>query len=57
MHRQIDAMAPGLLSRLDVRRGNARALLRSYQRRLFYLYLGRRLKPQDGFSADRQNSL
>jgi glycosyltransferase involved in cell wall biosynthesis len=57
MHRQLAAMAPGTLSGFDVRRGNAMALLRSYQRRLFYLYLGRRLKPQEGFAASRQNSL
>lgn len=57
MHRQLAEMAPGTLSRFDVLRGNAMALLRSYQRRLFYLYLGRRLRPQDGFSASRQNSL
>jgi glycosyltransferase involved in cell wall biosynthesis len=57
MHRQLAAMAPGTLSRFDVRRGNAMVLLRSYQRRLFYLYLGRRMRPQDGFSESTQNSL
>ncbi len=57
MHRQLAAMAPGTLSAWDVRRGNAMALLRSFQRRLFYLYLGRRMKPQDGLTASRQNSL
>lgn len=45
MHRQLAAMAPGSLSRLDVMRGNFRALLRSYQRRLAYLYLARRMSP------------
>jgi glycosyltransferase involved in cell wall biosynthesis len=56
MHRQIDAMAPGLLSRLDVRRGNARALLRSYQRRLFYLYLGRRMAAESAPRIDPPTS-
>jgi glycosyltransferase involved in cell wall biosynthesis len=57
MHRQLARMAPGMLSRLDLLRGNSKALLRSYQRRLFYLYLGRRLRPQADFSANTQNSL
>jgi glycosyltransferase involved in cell wall biosynthesis len=43
MHRQIAEMMPGLLSRRDVRLGNARAGLRAFQRRLVYLYLGRRM--------------
>jgi hypothetical protein len=43
MHRQIAALVPGLLSPLDVRLGNARATLRAFQRRLVYLYLGRRM--------------
>jgi glycosyltransferase involved in cell wall biosynthesis len=47
MHRQLAMMAPGTLSNLDVRRGNARALLRSYQRRLVYKYLGWRMTPSD----------
>jgi glycosyltransferase involved in cell wall biosynthesis len=47
MHHQLAEMAPGTLSRLDVRRGNARALLRSYQRRLVYRYLGWRMTPTD----------
>jgi hypothetical protein len=45
MHRQLAAMAPDTLSRLDVRRGDVRALLRSYQRRLVYRYLGWRMTP------------
>lgn len=57
MHRQLAELAPDTLSRFDVRRGNVMARLRSYQRRLFYLYLGRRLRPQDGLTASRQNSL
>ena len=44
MHRQIAALVPGLLSPLDVRLGNARATLRAFQRRLVYLYLGRRMQ-------------
>ncbi len=46
MHRQLSEMAPGLLSRRDVRIGNAMAALRAVQRRLFYLYLGRRMTPE-----------
>jgi hypothetical protein len=49
MHRQISALVPGLLSRRDVRVGNAMAALRAVQRRLVYLYLGRRMTPD---SAD-----
>lgn len=45
MHRQLAEMAPGTLSRIDVRRGDLRALLRSYQRRLVYRYLGWRMTP------------
>ena len=44
MHRQIAALVPGLLSARDVRLGNARATLRAFQRRLVYLYLGRRMQ-------------
>jgi hypothetical protein len=47
MHRQLAAMEPGALSRFDVRRGNAMALLRSYQRRIVYFYLGRRMTTED----------
>ena len=43
MHRQIAALVPGLLSARDLRVGNARATLRAFQRRLVYLYLGRRM--------------
>lgn len=43
MHAQLAAMSPGLLSDFDVRRGNAMAALRAVQRRLVYLYLGRRM--------------
>ncbi len=46
MHRQLASLAPETLSSRDVRRGNAMARLRSWQRRLAYLYLGRRMKPQ-----------
>jgi glycosyltransferase involved in cell wall biosynthesis len=45
MHRQLREMAPGLLSKRDVRVGNAMAALRALQRRVFYLYLGRRMTP------------
>ena len=45
MHRQLAEMSPGLLSAADVRRGNAMATLRAAQRRLVYLYLGRRMRP------------
>lgn len=47
MHRQLAALAPGTLSSGDVRRGNAMARIRSWQRRLAYLYLGRRMKPME----------
>jgi glycosyltransferase involved in cell wall biosynthesis len=43
MHRQIAALLPGLLSPWEIRYGNARATLRAFQRRLVYLYLGRRM--------------
>ena len=45
VHRQIAELAPGLLSSRDIRVGNARARVRAFQRRLVYLYLGRRLQP------------
>jgi glycosyltransferase involved in cell wall biosynthesis len=44
MHAQLAEMAPGLLSAFDVRRGDAMAALRAAQRRLVYLYLGRRMR-------------
>ena len=44
MHAQLAELAPGLLSAFDVRRGNAMAALRAAQRRLVYLYLGRRMR-------------
>ena len=47
MHRQIAEMLPGLLTPRDVRLGNARATLRAFQRRLVYLYLGRRMDAPD----------
>ncbi len=47
MHRQLREMAPGLLSRRDVTIGNAMARLRSWERRLFYLYLGPRMRLQE----------
>ena len=46
MHRQLREMCPELLSARDVRIGNAMAALRAVQRRLFYLYLGRRMTPE-----------
>ena len=48
MHRQIAEQVPGLLSDRDVRLGNARATLRAFQRRLVYLYLGRRMQASPG---------
>jgi glycosyltransferase involved in cell wall biosynthesis len=45
MHRQVAELAPGLLSSRDLRVGDVRARLRAFQRRLVYLYLGRRLRP------------
>ena len=45
LHRQVAELAPGLLSSRDIQVGNARARLRAFQRRLVYLYLGRRLQP------------
>jgi hypothetical protein len=47
MHRQIAALVPGLLSTREVRTGNARAALRALQRRLLYVYLGRRMRPRN----------
>lgn len=44
MHRQIVELVPGLLSAREVRVGNARATLRAFQRRLLYIYLGRRMR-------------
>jgi glycosyltransferase involved in cell wall biosynthesis len=43
MHRQVAELVPGLLSARDLRVGNARATVRAFQRRLVYLYLGRRM--------------
>ena len=40
-------LAPGLLSARDIRVGNATATLRAFQRRLVYLYLGRRMEPPE----------
>lgn len=45
MHRQLAALSPGLLSRGDVGWGNAMAALRASQRRLVYLYVGKRMSP------------
>jgi len=45
MHRQLAAMTPGLLSRSDVRLGDAMAALRAVQRRLVYLWVGKRMRP------------
>jgi hypothetical protein len=45
MHRQLAATAPGLLSRTDVRLGDAMAALRALQRRLVYLWVGKRMQP------------
>ena len=53
MHRQIAELAPGLLSARDVRLGNARAPLRAFQRRLVYLYLGRRMRPPEASESVR----
>lgn len=44
MHRQIAELVPGLLSPRDLRFGNTRATMRAFQRRLVYLYLGRRMQ-------------
>jgi len=44
MHRQLAELLPGTLSPRDVRVGNARATFRAFQRRLVYLYLGRRME-------------
>lgn len=45
MHSELATAQPGLLSAWDIRRGDAMAALRAAQRRLLYLYLGRRLRP------------
>jgi hypothetical protein len=42
-HRHLAAMVPGLLSRGDVRLGNARARAMAWTRRLAYLWLSRRM--------------
>lgn len=47
MHRQLADLAPETLSPADVRRGNRMARLRAWQRRLVYLYLGRRMHPDE----------
>lgn len=47
MRRQIVELVPGLLSAREVRVGNARATLRAFQRRLLYIYLGRRMRPRN----------
>ena len=44
LHRELRRSAPDLLSKADVRRGDAMARLRTLQRRLVYWYLGRRLQ-------------
>ncbi len=46
MHAQLAELAPDTLSAADVRRGNRMARLRAWQRRMAYLYLGRRMKPK-----------
>jgi glycosyltransferase involved in cell wall biosynthesis len=46
MHQQLADLSPETLSPADVRRGNRMARLRAWQRRLAYLYLGRRMRPQ-----------
>jgi hypothetical protein len=46
MHRQVAGLMPGLLTPHEVRLGNARATLRAFQRRLVYLYLGRRMRSE-----------
>jgi glycosyltransferase involved in cell wall biosynthesis len=43
-HRRLAGDAPGLLSRTDLLRGNARARGMAYARRLAYLWLGRRMQ-------------
>jgi glycosyltransferase involved in cell wall biosynthesis len=45
LHRQLAAMTPGLLSKADVRWGDAMAALRAIQRRLVYLWVGKRMRP------------
>lgn len=47
MHAQLAALAPETLSAADVRRGDRMARFRAWQRRLAYLYLGRRMRPQE----------
>jgi glycosyltransferase involved in cell wall biosynthesis len=54
MHRQLAEMTPGLLSRSDVRRGDMMAALRAAQRRVIYLYLGRRMRP--GVASSRESA-
>jgi glycosyltransferase involved in cell wall biosynthesis len=46
MHRQISELAPSVISGRDVRVGNAMAILRAAQRRLFYRVMGRRMTPE-----------
>lgn len=43
-HRALNRDQPGLLSRVDLRRGNAMAAVNMLMRRAAYLYLGRRMR-------------
>jgi glycosyltransferase involved in cell wall biosynthesis len=52
MHRQLAAMTPRLLSPADVRIGNAMAALRAVQRRLVYLWVGKRMRPVPSSAAE-----
>jgi glycosyltransferase involved in cell wall biosynthesis len=52
MHRQLAAMTPRLLSPADVRIGNAMAALRAVQRRLVYLWVGKRMRPVPSSGAE-----
>lgn len=52
MHRQIAELVPGLLSPRQVRVGNARARVRAFQRRLLYLYLGRRMQAPEATTTE-----
>jgi hypothetical protein len=50
-HRRLASGTPGLLSRADLLRGNARARAMAYARRLAYLWVGRRMHAETSTPA------
>lgn len=47
-HNQVHELVPGAISAADVRRGNVMAHIQAFQRRLAYLVLGKRMRPETG---------